>query len=185
LEVLARRHPEVRTSHLKAQAAQQKIEATHRQNLADPTLGIAAGREDREGLIGISLSVPLQLRNDYGNEIEVSRAEALQAERLAQQAFRDALARLHGALQRFNLISDAWSTWLSEGRTSLRRHLDLLEVQWEAGEMDTTDYLVQFQQSLDTRIAGVRLRGELWDAWIEWLSASNELDQWLETTAEQ
>ncbi|MEN8179035.1 MAG: TolC family protein [Pseudomonadota bacterium] len=182
LEEFAQNHPQVRASYLTARTVQQKIQATQRENKPDPTLGISAGTEDSEGLIALSLSIPLQLRNKFHSNVDAARADAMQADILAQQAFRNALARLASAKERYNLVSQTWSLWVSQGRSSLQQHIDLLEIQWHAGEMDTTDYLLQVKQSMDTRIASTQLHGELWSAWIEWLSASGTLNEWLKTT---
>ncbi|MCU7854078.1 MAG: TolC family protein, partial [Candidatus Thiodiazotropha sp. (ex Lucinoma borealis)] len=77
------------------------------------------------------------------------------------------------------------SQWTSLGRTSLEQHSVLLETQWQAGEMSTSDYLLQIKQAIDTRIAGLKLKGELWNAWTTWLTASGTLNSWLIITAEE
>ncbi len=61
----------------------------------------------------------------------------------------------------------------------------LLESMWETGEINTTDYLFQVQQTLDTQIAGIKLHRNLWGARIEWLSASNTLNKWLNQTTSE
>ena len=178
-EVLARQHPKVQSAHLRAQATEKQILATDRQRKADPTIGIAAGRDDRDNQVEIALSIPLQFRNDFRSSVEAARSEALQAEQEAQQAYRNLQARLNSARDRYELVADAWSLWISRGRRSLQQRIDLLETKWRAGEMNTTDYLLQIQQTLDTQIAGVELHGDLWNAWVEWLSASGTLNAWL------
>ncbi len=183
-EVLAK-HPKVQSAHLRAQAAGKQISAIDRQRKPDPTIGVAAGRDDRDNQLEIAFSIPLQFRNDFRSSVDAAQAEALQAEQEAQQAFRNLQARLNGARERYELVANAWSVWISRGRSSLQQRVELLEVQWQAGEMNTTDYLLQVQQTLDTQIAGVRLHGDLWSAWVEWLSASGTLNAWLNETARE
>lgn len=185
LENLARQHPKVRVDHLKSRVQQQRIAAIRQAHRADPTLGISTGREDDDGLIALSLTIPLQLRNDFTSEVDAAHADSIQAEKLAQHSFKNALVRLRSARQRYNLLARAWADWLAEGYTSLRQHLNLLEIQWRAGEMDTTDYLIQLEQSIDTQIAGAQLYAKRWSAWVEWLNASHGLDDWLVETKEQ
>jgi cobalt-zinc-cadmium efflux system outer membrane protein len=79
----------------------------------------------------------------------------------------------------YNVITRAWQQWISLGQDSLRQRAELLETLWRSGEMSTTDYLLQLQQTLNTQIAGAGLQGELWRAWVEWLGASNSLEAWL------
>lgn len=89
------------------------------------------------------------------------------------------MARIAAARRRFGLASKTWSVWEGEGRISLEARVKLLEKLWTAGELTTTDYLVQLQRSLDTRIAAAELQGERWQAWLEWLNASGRMHRWL------
>ncbi len=50
---------------------------------------------------------------------------------------------------------------------------------WQAGELNTTDYLVQLKQALDTEVSATEQRGRMWRAWADWLAASGQADQWL------
>jgi outer membrane protein, heavy metal efflux system len=185
-EALAQNHPQVQAAHQMALAARQQIHAVDQERKADPTFGLAAGREDRENLVALSFSIPLQVRNNFRSNVDAAQAEALQSEKEAQQTYQNVLARLKGAHEGYNLVARAWALWLSQGQASLQQRIKLLEAQWQAGEMSTTDYLLQIQQTLDTQIAGVELHGNLWNAWIEWLSTSGTLNKWLnKTTKEQ
>jgi cobalt-zinc-cadmium efflux system outer membrane protein len=176
-------HPAVKAAHASSRIARAQIRIADQGRKADPTLGLAAGREGQENLIGLSLSIPLQVRNDFRHEVAAAQAESLQAEQEAQQVFRDTMARLQTARQRYQLIADAWSVWASQGKASLQQRLALLERQWQAGELSSTDYLLQIQQSLETRITATELQGERWRAWVDWLSASAGLDDWLRNAA--
>lgn len=184
-ETLARHHPRIQVAQRMAQAARQRIQAVARQRKADPTFGLAAGRDGNENLLALSFSMPLQVRNRFLNDVDAARADALQAERQAQQTYRNLLAALQGAQARYRVAARAWSRWIAEGRVSLRKRLGLLETLWKSGEINTTDYLFQVQQTLDTRIAAVELHGKLWSAWIEWLRASATLTPWLNTAGKE
>lgn len=182
---IARNHPAVQSAHTLSQVARQQIRVVDQGRKVDPTLGLAAGREGRENLLGLSISLPLQVRNDFRSEVNAAQAESLQAEQEAQQVFRSTVARLQAARQRYQLTARAWSVWFSNGQTSLQQRLALLERQWQAGEMNSTDYLLQIQQSLETRITATELQGDVWRTWIEWLSASARLNSWLHGTPKE
>ena len=172
-------HPRLKPVLLAARLARERIEATDRDRRADPTLGVTAGREDDNGLIGLSLALPLHLRNRFDADVSAARAEALQARQQADQIRRALTAERLTAATRHRLMAAAWQRWRDEGARSLEERIALLEKLWQAGEIDTTDYLLQLRQTLDTRIAGARLRGDLWDAWIAWLDAAGSLTDWL------
>jgi len=178
-EQIATAHPNVRQAHLLAQTARMQINATDRNRKADPTLGLMAGRQDRENSLILSFSMPLQLRNDFRNRVSAARSEALQAEQQAQQVYRTTLAQLRTARDHYTLISQAWQMWVSRGQSSLKQQSQLLEQLWQAGELGTTDYLIQIQQTLNTRIAGARLHGSLWHAWVKWQAATGQVFEWI------
>ncbi len=178
-ERLASNHPNVRQAHLLAQAARVAINATDRERRADPTLGLMTGRDDEESYLLLSFSMPLQLRNDFRSRVTAARSEALQAEQQAQQVYRATLAQLRTAREHYVLISRAWQVWLARGQSSLKQQSELLERLWQAGELETTDYLIQLQQALDTRIAGAELHGALRHAWIRWQAATGQVFEWI------
>jgi cobalt-zinc-cadmium efflux system outer membrane protein len=174
----ARNHPDVRQAQLLVQAARMQINAVDRERKADPTLGLMGGRDDEENKITLSLSIPLYVNNDFSSNTRVARAKALQAEQEAHQAYRATLAKLQTARERYRLIAQAWRVWISRGQTSLEQQSKSLEKLWRAGELETTEYLVQLQQILNTRIAGAELQGDLWSAWIDWQGATGQIFRW-------
>jgi len=178
-EQLATAHPNVRQAHLLALAMRRQVDATDQERRADPTLGVMAGREDEANKLTLSFSMPLQIRNNFRSSVTAARGDALQAEQEAQQLFRTTLAQLRTARDRYTLISQAWLVWLARGQSSLKQQSELLERLWRAGELETTDYLVQLQQTLDTRIAGAELHGSMWHAWIKWQAAVGEVFEWV------
>jgi len=184
-EQLAAAHPNVRQAHLLALAMRKQIDATDRERKADPTLGLLAGREDEENKLVLSFSMPLQIRNNFSSRVKAARSEALQAEQQAQQVYRTTLAQLQTARARYTLISQAWRVWIARGQSSLKQQSELLERLWQAGELETTEYLIQLQQTLDTRIAGAELHGSMWHAWIKWQAAVGQVFEWINNPTTQ
>ncbi|WP_260843281.1 TolC family protein [Sedimenticola selenatireducens] len=178
-ETTIRNHPNVQAAHNMAQVVRQKIRLVDQERKADPTFGLSTGRTGNENLVSLSVSIPLQIRNNFQNDVDAARAESLQSDHEAQVMYRNSFARLQAARARYKLIDGTWMMWMSLGEASLQQSLILLEKQWQAGETNTTDYLLQMKQSLETSIAGAELQGERWSAWIEWLSASAYLNDWL------
>ncbi|MCF6282917.1 MAG: TolC family protein [Candidatus Polarisedimenticolaceae bacterium] len=178
-EQRATAHPNVQQAHLLALAMRRQIDATDRNRRADPTLGVMAGREDEANKLTLSFSMPLQISNNFRSSVTAARSDALQVEQEAQQVYRTTLAQLQTARNRYTLISQAWRVWLLRGQNSLKQQSELLERLWRAGELETTDYLVQLQQTLDTRIAGAELHGSMWQAWIKWQAAAGQVFEWV------
>ena len=179
MEHVAANHPSVREARLRALAAERRIRMSDLDRRPDPTIGIRGGREDQETLIGLSLQIPLQVRNDFAEQVAASRAEGLQAEREAQDRFRNVLTQLVGAHRRLLLTREAFVQWQSQGQPTLKGYAALLERLWNTGEIGTSEYLVQLRQALDTQAAGEAVQAKAWLAWVEWLSAAGRVQQWL------
>ncbi|MEQ9563893.1 MAG: TolC family protein, partial [Woeseiaceae bacterium] len=170
--------PTVRAASMRAAAAADRVELRQRERRLDPTLKLRGGQEDDDTLIGLSVTIPLPIRNRFNHEVTAAVAELGQAQQTARDVSRRAYTRLLGAHERYKVSREAWGDWESTGEISLQSQDELLRRLWEAGELSTTDYLVQFKLTLDTRESALELRQALWRAWFEWLVASGHIDQW-------
>ena len=142
------------------------------------------GTEDDETLVGVNVTIPLPVRNRYTYEVTAASAERRKAQQDASDISRQAYARFQGAQERYQLSRTAWQDWQRTGGVSLQRQSDLLWRLWEAGELSTTEFLVQLRQTLDTRESALELRETLWRAWLEWLIASGQIESWLSASTD-
>ncbi|NOZ53577.1 MAG: TolC family protein [Gammaproteobacteria bacterium] len=161
------------------EAAKARIRLIERERRADPTIGVRAGRDDSETLLGLSLEIPLFVRNNFKAEVRVASHEAVEEELIFRDARRRAKARLDGSLGRFQNTTEAWRAWVAAGQQAQREQMSLLEQLWQAGELTATDYLIQAKQNIDTQAAAAVLKGEVWQAAIAWLDASGQVRDWL------
>ncbi|HGG60874.1 MAG TPA: TolC family protein [Gammaproteobacteria bacterium] len=171
--------PTIREAAAMADAARAGVELRQRERRADPTVGLRLGREDRSALGGLSLTAPLFVRNRFKAEVAAAEAEALQAARVVESRRREARARLLAARALYRNARDAWEEWRAAGAPRLRQRTGLLDRLWQAGELRTTDYLVQLKQALETETSAIEQEGRLWEAWIEYLAASGQIEEWL------
>ena len=158
--------PHVRAAQLRVAAAAARVELRQRERRLDPTLTLRGGTEDDETLVGLNVTIPLPIRNRFTYEVTAASAERRQAQQEASNISRQAYARFQGAQERYQLSRTAWDDWQRTGGVSLQRQTDLLWRLWEAGELSTTEFLVQLQQTLDTRESALELRAALWRAWF-------------------
>ena len=164
------------------EGAQARIRLAKREGRADPTIGIRAGRDDSETLLGLSLEIPLFVRNNFKAGVRAASHEAVVEELAYRDAHRRAKARLDGSLGRFQNTTRAWQAWVATGQQAHREQIKLLEQLWQAGELTATDFLIQAKQNIDTQAAATALMGEVWQAAITWLDASAQVGQWLGIT---
>ena len=171
--------PEILAAQRKVDSADALVDLREKERRPDPTLSLRGGREDDSTLVGVTLSVPLYIRNSFKYEVSAAVAERDQAQQIVDDLLRRAYARFVSASERYQLARDAWQGWEQVGQLSLQRQGDLLQRMWEAGELSTTDFLVQLRQTLDTRDSALDLQLTMWRAWFEWLAASGQVDKWL------
>ena len=171
--------PEVLAARRRADAAAALIELRRRERRPDPTLSLGGGSEAGERLTVAELSIPLPLLNRFRDEVAAAAAEHRGAQLTGEDVSRRARARLISAKERYRLALAAWRDWQKTGRASLDRQQEQLRKLWKAGEVGTTDYLVHAGLTLDLRESALDLRETLWGAWLEWLSASGQIDAWI------
>ncbi len=163
----------------RVKAAQANIKLQAGQTSANPTLAFRAGKEEQDALFGLSLSIPLQVRNNFQAELDVANAEMIQAQRESLSSYRKLKSRLQIAVISYQLSRDAWLAWQQSGADTLNEQIQLLERLWKAGEINTTDYLIQLTQALETKASAIEQRGRMWTDWSEWLIATGKIEQWL------
>lgn len=160
------------------------VQVARRARVPDPTVSLTGGqvrsgpRTDR--VIGVQVAIPLPVLDSGRAEVEAARAEAdaaaagVRVERLqAQAAQRETRAR-YAALRQASLAFRGGRAGAFEERAAL------LEKLWRAGEIGTSDYLVQLKQSLDTALSGLELENQAWQAWFDYLTAAGRLTEWVD-----
>ena len=170
----------MRALRLDATTAEAVVDLRNRERRPNPTLAFTTGEEDHEYRIGLSVSIPLHLRNNFSNEVAAAKARRFEAEMVAESGEIRARRRILAAGERYRHTRQAWESWLQTGESSLARQSELLEQLMLAGELSTTEYLVQLNQTLDAAMNALELRRELWMSWFEWLAASGEVEAWLD-----
>jgi cobalt-zinc-cadmium efflux system outer membrane protein len=188
-EALGKALPAVRAANAKTEAAKSEIDIARSQGRADPTVGFRVGGEhDRgggnsENLVGLHLSIPLFLRNNFRAETNAARAQADASRIESDASYQAALVRMKAAATQYRRSYAAWQRWNASASNRIESGVELLERVWRVREISTAEYLVQLKQLLDGRTAGEELRTQTWLSWAEWLAASGDWQHWLDTVA--
>jgi outer membrane protein, heavy metal efflux system len=185
-EVLLQRLPQLQAARARTEAALAEVEIARSNGRADPTIGIRGGRETSDTepgktLVGVQLSIPLFVRNNFRAEQRAASATAdatrLESDALTQQAF----ARMKANASQYRASFAAWQRWRGLSGGALDNGVELLDRVWKVREISTAEYLVQVKQLLDGRAAGEELKYQTWRAWAEWLEASGQWREALNT----
>jgi cobalt-zinc-cadmium efflux system outer membrane protein len=184
LNSLISKLPTVLVLNHQYQTARARIKLAERERYPDPTIGIQGGESSGEGeskrLIGVTLSIPLFIRNPYRAEVDAASYDAMETEGKRADIIRQVRAEIKSSAERYRTLYSASQRWQQISEKPLSDGMTLIARLWQAGEINTTDYLVQLKQRIDSQIAGVELKGRAWQAWADWLKASGQVENWLQ-----
>jgi outer membrane protein, heavy metal efflux system len=162
-------------------AATNRAVVARRDRRPDPTLGLlGGGREDgplSDRIIGLSVTVPLPVRNTYRAELTAALADADASAADTEQLQLALKARAERARASYVAVRTAWLGW-QKNEVRVAERAALLERLRQAGELSTADTLVQLKQTLDTAQAGHALEGRAWQSFVDYLFATGQLDRW-------
>ncbi|VAW64290.1 hypothetical protein MNBD_GAMMA08-697 [hydrothermal vent metagenome] len=179
LEGFLQQLPEIRAQLAGVQAAKQQVEIRKSEKAWDPTISVTAGTEGDDDLIGVNLSIPLNIRNSFSAEVDAAQQDLIASEQRTQLAYRNARGELIVTTERYQNLLHAWNNWRDNSRNSVGQQLKLIKQLWQAGDISAADYLLQIKQALETQAAGLQLRNQLWQVAFNWMRQTNSIDSWL------
>jgi len=178
-EQLLQRHPKLVQLRMASESARAEIKLSERKKTADPTFSINAGKEGKENIINLGFSMPLHIRNNFSAEVDSAIANSVAVEQEYLNNYRQVLVDVKSTKRDLELTLSAYRRWISQSQTGLEARAKLLQRLWKSGDLGTTEYLVQIQQTLDTLIAATQLKEDVLNAWFDYLAASGQIDDWL------
>ncbi len=176
--------PDWQVAEAAAVAAEREVTVAQRNRIADPTLGAYGGRKrldvggPSENVVGMSISVPLFVRNSYRAEVVAAQADADVAVADRDRVRIELEADRQRAIDSYAAAQSTWTRWQASRGTDVERRTTLLERLWREGELSTADYLQQLKQTLDTQLAGAELEARLWRSYADYLAATGQLERW-------
>jgi len=185
LDNFLKKLPTMRSLLAEVQAARHAVAVRQSEKAWNPTIGFSAGSEGDESLVGINLSIPLNVRNNFSAEVDEAQQNLIAIEQRSHQAYRNLRADILSSAERYRQLQQAWNNWRNNGQKNVLQQLKLIKELWRAGDMSTTDYLVQLKQALDIKSSGLELRSQLWQSAFDWMSNIASIDQWLDINIHQ
>jgi cobalt-zinc-cadmium efflux system outer membrane protein len=176
--------PELRQAQAEQERAEAGVIVAQRARQPDPTISLTGGhvrsgtRTDR--VVGLSLSLPLPILNTGRAEIAAAQADADAAFASRRATTLQSEASLTQARATYAALRDASESFRQSRANAFDERAHTLEKLWQAGEIGTSDYLVQLKQSLDTALAGLALQSQTWQAWFDYLAAAGRLTDWID-----
>ncbi|MEP7185669.1 MAG: TolC family protein [Rhodanobacter sp.] len=184
LPVPTDQRPELRQVLARQASAEAGEQVARRARIPDPTLSLVGGEvrsgSRRDRVIGMSVEIPLPVLNSGRAEVAAARSEAVAAAAGVRSRQFAMDAALQEASARYSALRTAAEAFRAGRAAAFESRTDLLDRLWRAGEISTSDYLVQLKQSLDTALSGQQLESQLWQAWFDYLTAAGRLNDWLD-----
>ena len=146
---------------------------------ADPTISLSAEREGEENKVGIGLSIPLQIRNNYSDTLAVASQEIAIAEQtyLAQErVLKQQQKKFYLSMPR---LTERYQEWRELVLNSGHEAASGLAQQWRAGDINTSVYLQSQRQLSTSYLIGLSLETALYTSWLDWMGASGQLEAYL------
>ncbi len=144
---------------------------------AEPTIGVNAGKTDRENTLGLTFSMPLNIRNDFSAQARAANQQSIAAEANFRAIFRKQKYAIQAATDTLMAYQQNYQRWqkLMDGRG--KRSGDLLHKQWQSGDLSTTEYLLALQQRAEGLNAGIELQSQYQLSQIDWLLQVGQVNQ--------
>jgi len=179
VEKLLLNHPQLIQLRMKFEAAKAAIKLASSNKSADPTLSINAGKEGDQSVVNLGFSMPLFIRNNFSSEVDSAIANSVAVEQQYFSRYREALVKVKSTRYSLRLTLAAYNAWVGQNQKGLQERAGILKKLWQSGELSTTNYLLQIQQTLDTQIAASQLKEDLFNIWFDYLLASGQVSSWI------
>jgi cobalt-zinc-cadmium efflux system outer membrane protein len=176
--------PELVKAQARLASSDAGVQVARRARIPDPTVSLTGGqvrsgpRTDR--VIGVQVAIPLPVLNTGRAEVDAARAEAEAAAADVRAERQQVQATLRETQARYAALRQAALAFRTGRAGALEERTTVLEKLWRAGEISTSDYLVQLKQSLDIALSGLELESQAWQAWFDYLTAAGRLTDWVD-----
>ncbi|NRD72319.1 TolC family protein [Shewanella sp. VB17] len=171
--------PALRGAYQHVLLAKVTAEQVKAETSADPTISLNAEREGDDNKLGLGLSIPLQIRNNYSDTLAVASQEIA----IAEQRYLTSERVLTQQQKKFNLslprLTERYQDWRELVLGSGQEAALALSQQWKSGDINTSDYLQSQRLLSSSYLAGLSLETALYSSWLEWMGASGQLETFL------
>ncbi|ABZ75176.1 outer membrane efflux family protein, putative [Shewanella halifaxensis HAW-EB4] len=171
--------PALKSAYQQVLVAKVSTEQAKADSSADPSISLSAEREGDENKFGVGVSIPLQIRNNYSEAIAVANQGVV----IAEQTYLAAERILLQQQKQFSLslprLTQRYQDWSELVLTSGSKAASSLSQQWQAGDINTSDYLQSQRQMSSSYLAGLTLESALYENWLNWMGASGQLEGYL------
>lgn len=155
------KHPVVLLAKAQWREQQARAKLTSIEYKANPTVGISAGRNGDDNTVGLTFSMPLNIRNNYSEATKAAYSEAIAAEANFQSVSRKQSFEAKAMRESLIVSKKYYEQWKELTKGRLDNSARLLNSRWDVGDINTSDYLLALSQRSEGLHAGIALEKQL------------------------
>lgn len=169
-------HPSVLEAKSQWEIAILETELAKKNKKADPNFDLEAGKLGSDNVISLSFSIPLFVRNNFSLQYKAANQYAMAAQDNVHAVRRAQLFSIKASQAAVKEYSKRFLKWqtLMQGRGENSENL--LQKQWNIGDISTSEYLLTLQQRTQGLIAGIELEHEYYLSIIQLLHDTAQLN---------
>lgn len=168
-------HPSISYAQVRWKLLEADVEATRRAVKSSPTVGLSVGNDGGENLVGMSISVPINIRNNYSSEISAAENFALEAQASFNAILQKYSADYKATYESWIGYEKQYNLWIKLAKSRVKKSEVLLKRQWNSGDLSTNEYLIALNQRSDSLLSGIELKKQTQLEFIEVLKKSFDL----------
>jgi len=167
--------PIVQQAYAKMVIDKYQVQLTKLSSNSEPTIGLSAGQAGKESTLGLNLSLPLNFRNDFSDEIKASTSNHLASKANYASTILEQKNQIEASKVSMEQYIQQVKHWQRLAGKSGQRSIDLIEQKWNAGDINTTNYLLVLQQRINGLTAALSLQEQAKLATINYLRLTAQL----------
>jgi cobalt-zinc-cadmium efflux system outer membrane protein len=156
-------------------AARGELDFANRSRVPDPTVSIGVGQDDGQQLYRLSLSIPIPVLNTGEAEARAANRGLAATQLDLEKVRREAAARVKSAYAAYVAAYANLQTWRGQGSAAVAARFNQLRRLLGAGELTTTEYLVQLRETLSSASRGLEIERAAWAAYADWIVVTNAI----------
>ncbi|PRO74637.1 hypothetical protein C6Y40_05125 [Alteromonas alba] len=161
--------PGVKQARLEWLAATASAEQQQMANKPVPNVGFGVGRQAGESLFSVSVSVPVQFRNDFSEVALATRELALASEERLHARMRDTREAVRNLAEQLQQTRLRFEQWQALHDNEMTEQVEVLQQRYAQGDLSLADYQWQVQQLRDGMQAGLTLQQNYQQTYVAYL----------------
>lgn len=150
-------HPIVQLAKAQWKAQQAKAELTTIEYKSNPSFGVSAGQDSGESAVGLTFSIPLNIRNNYSDATNAAYSKSIAAEANFRSIYRKQSFEAQANYESLLISQKYYQRWKLLIQKRVEKSTKLINARWEAGDINTADYLLALNQQAEGLHSGIQL----------------------------